>query len=337
MNDLTKIIVGDAQRSIQNTDFGELHKKRILITGASGIIGVNLLACLRELTVDLSVTVVMQSPPFPYLQELCSYPNCTIVRGDITDIQFCQTLPKADYIIHAAGYGQPGRFMQNPIKTLQLNTVSTLLLFEKLLPGGKFLFTSTSELYSGLSHPPFTEQQIGTTTTTHPRACYIEGKRCGEAIVNAFREQGVNAKSARLSLVYGPGTRPDDTRVLNSFIQRALQGKIALLDKGEAKRTYCYISDAINMMWRVLLEGRECVYNIAGTSTVTIEELACLIGELTGVKVVFPEDDATAISCAPEDVHLSLNRYVSEFGMPNFLDLRTGLKNTIEWQKSLYA
>ena len=97
-------------------------------------------------------------------------------------------------------------FMQNPVKTLQLNTSTTLLLFEKLLPGGKFLFISTSELYSGLSHPPFTEQQIGTTNTTHPRACYIEGKRCGEAIVNAFREQGVNAKSARLALAYGPGT-----------------------------------------------------------------------------------------------------------------------------------
>ena len=137
MNDLVEIIAEDARRILQKINFSELRQKKILITGASGIIGVNLLACLKELVItkgyDFSVVAVMQSEPFPYLQEICNYPKCLIVRGDITDIQFCRTLPEANYIIHAAGYGQPGRFMQNPVKTLQLNTSSTLLLFEKLL------------------------------------------------------------------------------------------------------------------------------------------------------------------------------------------------------------
>ncbi len=339
MNDLVEIIAEDARRILKKIDFSELRQKKILITGASGIIGVNLLACLKELIVtmgyDFSVVAVMQSEPFPYLQEICNNSKCIIIRGDITDIQFCRTLQEADYIIHAAGYGQPGRFMQNPVKTLQLNTLSTLLLFEKLLPGGKFLFLSTSELYSGLSHPPFTEEQIGITNTTHPRACYIEGKRCGEAIVNAHRELGVNAKSARLALAYGPGTRPDDMRVLNSFIQRALKGKITLMDHGEAKRTYCYVADAVEMMWNILLFGKDAIYNVGGNSRTTIKEIAEKIGSTLHVPVEFPET-SLSLKDAPDDVYLDMSKIKDEFHKKEYLQLNEGLARTIRWQQALY-
>ncbi len=339
MNDLVEIIAEDARRILKKIDFSELRQKKILITGASGIIGVNLLACLKELIVtmgyDFSVVAVMQSEPFPYLQEICNNSKCLIIRGDITDIQFCRTLQEADYIIHAAGYGQPGRFMQNPVKTLQLNTLSTLLLFEKLLPGGKFLFLSTSELYSGLSHPPFTEEQIGITNTTHPRACYIEGKRCGEAIVNAHRELGVNAKSARLALAYGPGTRPDDMRVLNSFIQRALKGKITLMDHGEAKRTYCYVADAVEMMWNILLFGKDAIYNVGGNSRTTIKEIAEKIGSTLHVPVEFPET-SLSLKDAPDDVYLDMSKIKDEFHKKEYLQLNEGLARTIRWQQALY-
>ena len=123
----------------------------------------------------------------------------------------------------------------------------------------------------------------------HPRACYIEAKRCGEAICNAFRQQGVKAASARLALAYGPGTREGDKRVLNSFIERGLKGAITMLDRGEAKRTYCYVSDAVELMWKILLHGREPVYNVGGTSKTTIGELACKIADYLHVPAVFPD------------------------------------------------
>jgi len=143
--------------------------------------------------------------------------------------------------------------MEKSTKTLKLNTETTFYLFDKLKKNGKFLFLSTSEVYSGLANPPHKESEIGTTNTTHPRSCYIEAKRCGEAICNAHREKGVQSKSARLSLAYGPGTKPNDLRVINSFIQKALQGKRELLDQGEAKRTYCYKSDKTEIMETVLI------------------------------------------------------------------------------------
>jgi UDP-glucuronate decarboxylase len=339
MNDLIEIISEDARKILQKIDFSELRTKKILITGASGIIGVNLLACLKELTIteayDFSVSAVMQSAPYPYLKEFCNYPNCSIFLGDITDVEFCRTLPDADYIIHAAGYGQPGRFMQSPIKTLQLNTSSTFLLFQKLLPSGKFLFISTSELYSGLSNPPFTEQQIGTTNTTHARACYIEGKRCGEAIVNAYRDQGVDAKSARLALAYGPGTRLNDMRVLNSFIQRALQGKLTLMDHGEAKRTYCYVSDAVEILWDILLFGKDPIYNVGGNSRTTVKEIAKKIGTYLQVPIEFPETSHT-LQDAPDDVYLDMSKVKDAFHKTDYVQLDEGLARTIRWQKTLY-
>jgi nucleoside-diphosphate-sugar epimerase len=207
---------------------------------------------------------------------------------------------------------------------------------EKLFPKGKFLFISTSELYSGISNPPFSEAQIGSTNTTHPRACYIEGKRCGEAIINAFRDQGVNAKSARLALAYGPGTRPNDMRVLNSFIQKALNGKITLMDKGEARRTYCYVEDAVEILWNILLHGKDPIYNVGGTSRVTIRELAEMIGALVHVTVEYPETSHT-LKDAPEDVCLNMSKVENEFRKTTYTPLSEGLSRTIRWQQALYS
>ena len=259
------------------------------------------------------------------------------MAGDLTNVDFCKSLPEADYIIHAAGYGQPGKFMENPVKTLKLNTAATFSLMEKLKPGGKFLFISTSEVYSGLTNPPHKENEIGTTNTDHQRACYIESKRGGEAICNAYRMRGIAAKSARVSLAFGPGTRATDARVLHSFINRAiLEGKIELLDSGLAKRTYCYIADAVEMLWYILMNGRESIYNVGGESKTTIAELAKFIGNYLGVPVIFPKS-SHAITGAPLDVSLDLTKVKTEFGKTEFMPLNEALIATIEWQKALLS
>ncbi|MEK7097218.1 MAG: NAD-dependent epimerase/dehydratase family protein, partial [Patescibacteria group bacterium] len=167
-------------------------------------------------------------------------------------------------------------------------------------------------------------------------SCYIEAKRCGEAICNAYRAKGVQAKSARLSLAYGPGTKQGDLRVLNSFIQKAIQGKIEMLDYGEAKRTYCYISDAIEIMWKILLFGKEPVYNVGGFSNITIADLARKIGKYLDIPVVFPKISSDKISGAPVDVSLDMSKVKNEFGKTEYVSLDEGLERTIEWQKKLY-
>ncbi len=325
-----------------NVSVNQLENKTILITGASGIIGTHFLFALKYIQkifgIRVKVVAIVNKGIPEHLAVFLNDSSINFLVGDLANELFVNKLPNADLIIHAATYGQPGMFMEHPEVTIKLNTYVTLILLEKVLTrDGKFLFISSSEVYNGLLNPPFTEDQIGTSTPVHPRACYIESKRCGEAIVNVYRNKGYNAKSARLSLAYGPGTRSGDKRVLNNFIEKALiEKEIKLLDKGDAKRTYCYISDAVNMIWQILLEGKECVYNVAGFSSITIAELALHIGEISGVKVIFPDNVGNGILGAPEDVRLDISRYITEFGKREFVDLEIGLRNTIEWQRSLY-
>jgi nucleoside-diphosphate-sugar epimerase len=277
--------------------------KRLLLTGSSGLIGSNLTTSVPP---DIQI-ITLDRHEFP-----------------------SEKLGEFDYIIHSAGYAQPTKFLADEIATISVNTTMTMALFKRLKSDGKFLYMSSSEVYNG-TPPPQNETQIGTTDPTHPRACYIEGKRCGEAICMAYRRLGYEAKIARLSLTYG-GTRKGDTRALNHFIEQALTKKeIRLMDKGEAKRTYLYVDDAVKILWDILLKGTQPIYNVGGTSRTTIAELAYKIGELTGAEVILGDK---GLAGAPDDVCLDMGLVLTEFGSREFTGLEEGLKKTIEWQKN---
>ena len=280
---------------------------KLLITGAYGLVGSNICKILEEKYKDIEVTKIK----FDAIENKWS---------------------KFDYIIHCAGYGQPLKFIEDKVKTILINTRTVWELFEYCLkPEGKFLFVSSSEIYSG-AIPPYHETDIGTTTPQHPRACYIESKRCGEAICMAYREQGYDVKIARLALAYG-ATKKGDTRVLNQFVEQALTTKeIKLLDRGEAKRTYCYVEDAADMLLEILFKGTQPVYNVGGQSTTTIKELAEKIGKITGAKVVL---GTKGLVGAPEDVRVSMALTLTEFPR-TFVSLDEGLKRTIDYQRKLY-
>ncbi len=338
VNNLVDILMCDAEAVCGKLDLSALHGKAVMVTGASGLLGTHFLACLRKLSEkknDINTIAVMRSSPPAYINYLLDCGNSRIFCGDIGENGFLSSLPEADYIIHAAGYGQPGRFMENPVNTIKINTTGSFGLINKLRPEGKFIFVSTSELYSGLAIPPYSEFQIGTTNTTHPRACFIEAKRCGEAICNAYRQKGVQAKSARLSLAYGPGVRTGDKRVINIFIEKALVEKeINMLDRGRAMRTYCYISDAVYMLWRILMDGKEPIYNVGGISRISIAGLAEKIGRITKVPVRMPDSDKTGLTGAPEDVCLDITKFEREFHPMSFVPIDEGLSHTVEWMRN---
>ncbi|MEK7607404.1 MAG: NAD-dependent epimerase/dehydratase family protein [Patescibacteria group bacterium] len=335
MHKLAKFIYDDVEKVVNKIDFSKLNKKTVMITGATGLLGTYMVASLKrasdEKKFSVKIVALGRNKPEEYWKDLLPK-GSKFIEGDITDYKFLENLPQTDYIIHAAGYGQPGKFLIDPIKTLKLNTFSTFIIFEKLRKGGKFLFISTSEIYSGSTSLPYKENSIGITNTTHKRACYIEGKRTGEAISMAYRSKGVDVFVARVSLIYGPGIKKGDQRVLNSFIEKGLKGEISLLDSGEAKRTYCYVNDGIEMLWNILLEGHDSVYNVGGESKVTIAELAQKIGKYLAVPVKIPQNDHS-VSGAPEDVWLDLTKIKKEFKKTNFVSLDEGLSKTIEWVK----
>ena len=329
------IISSDIERIISNTDLEFLNNKEVLVTGASGLVGSYFVQTMQMLNENGKGPSRVYVSSKTGIFALDISPTVQVLIGDLTNRDFLEKIPNFDVIIHAACYAQPNKFLNDPIETLSLNTTSTIELVKKVKSGGKFLFISSSEVYSGLKSAPFSESQIGTTNTNHFRSPYIEGKRTGEAVVSAIRNQGkIDAKSIRLSLAYGPGTKINDARVINSFIAQAItSSKIILKDLGNAMRTYCYISDAIEMSFGILNSGLDNVYNVGGNSRITILELANLIASFTNSYVEFTEDKNSGVKGAPDDVWLDMSRTLSLVKKSEFVSLDCGIKNTIKWQK----
>jgi UDP-glucuronate decarboxylase len=326
------IIFNDAANVLKRVDFSPLEGKTVLITGATGLLGTHfltLLALLRERGMCIKTFGMYHSEPADYTWEIAQ-------RGNITLMSDQYVITDADVVIHSAGYAQPALFTKNPAETIRINTEWTRQLLSNLTLGGKFLFISSSEVYSGLVGS-VTESSIGNTNPLHPRSGYIEGKRCGEAIVNAYRQAGTEAKSARLSLAYGPGTRKNDQRAMSQFIRQALtENKINLKFAGHEPRTFCYASDAVEMLWQVCLHGKQPVYNVAGDSVTDMASVAREIAETTSAKLYIPTED-TEMNGAPTVINVNISRVETEFGKRSFVALEDGLKRTIEWQRGLYV
>lgn len=331
------ILVSDAAKVAASMNFIPMEGKAILVTGANGLLGLNFVMSLAEISKKvkgIKIIAVVKSNPSEMLQKLQKSNLIIVQRGDLSDDTFIDSLPVADIIIHAAGSGIPSEFIKDKLSSLKINTVSTFRLYEKLEANGRFLFISSSDVYNGFESKSYTEDQIGHTNTNHPRACYIEGKRAGETLCSILYEQGINAFAVRLSLTYGPGFSYNDSRVLPSFIRSGLNGNINLLDSGAALRTFLYVSDAIEMMLFVLLYGKSPLYNIGGINEISIRALALTIGRLLDVNVNFPELN-TGVSGAPQNSQLNIEKYINESHKSNFINLENGLQNTIKWMQSL--
>lgn len=289
------------------------------------------LALSIDLGID-SIWGISRSGELPrYDQNLKSF---KLIKGDLSDYRLLESLPEFDAIIHAGGYAQPTRFMEDPLSTISVNTSSTIELIKKLKDNGKFLYLSSSEVYSGSKNFPHEESDVGQTNTEHPRVAYIEGKKVGETIIAAARSRlSIDATAIRLSLVYGPGTKPADSRVINSIISQALNNRvIKLLDSGTAIRSYCYVSDAIFLSLTAMLNGTESIYNVGGISKVSIKELAEKIAKLTQAKVQCGLDEGM-MSGAPINVELNLNKIIKLSRIKKFVDLEVGLPRTIKWHE----
>lgn len=338
MNMKDSILIDDARRINDFVNLKNLYDKSILIVGGTGLIGTYFIYSIIEaanrgfVPKKLTITHLHDLPSF--IEREIDLPWIELLRGDLCDDNFVNSLPKYDFIIHLAGYGQPAQFSIDPIKTIKLNTSLTISLLEKINKDGKFIYASSSGIYNGLNKDVFTEDDVGTTNTLHPRACYYEGKKCGEVIVNSFRLRGIDAKSARLSYTYGPGVRKTDERAMYSFIKKGLSGEITMLDDGSAQRIYCYVSDAVILLWNILLKGDKEIYNVGGKQITTIREIAKMVADYLGVTVTIPTVNNSVLGNHLVE-RLDMTRTLTQFPI-EFISIEEGLKRTIDWYRSEY-
>lgn len=335
---ITDIIRNDAESVVRRVNLEPLAGKRVLVTGASGLIGTYVLACLDVFGKCKSVVkMATQEPPLAHpARQFCS--KWIWAANDLANPIHRHTDFDQDYLFFAAGYGQPDKFTSNPLTTIGVNTGGLTQCLSDLNDGGRALYVSSSEIYSGHPKPPYNENDVGTTSPQHPRGCYIEAKRCGEAICSAYNTTNTRNKviAARVALAYGPGTKTNDGRVLNQFIRQAINDRhIIMLDAGMAVRTYCYITDTIEFLLNMWVHGRYEVYNCGGKSKVTIARLARLISEICDCQLTIPPTDFDP--AAPAAVSLDMRLAEAEFSKNTYVSLEDGLRRTIEWQRILYG
>lgn len=326
--DTQSLLDQTAEAVLKRVDTAPLKTKAVLVTGSTGLIGGNLRATLLKT-------------------------GCHLVGTTSRTLTF-RGRDRYDYIVHAAGYAQPAKFLMDPMSTIDVNTSMLASLILRLKDGGRLLFLSTSEVYSGNPRSLYREEDIGATNPAHERGCYIESKRCGEAICHAARAAGTTAIIARVSSVYGPGVRAKDSRVMSQFIDSAIRaGEIALKDGGQARRVFLYVSDAVEMLLNILLRGSGAVYNVGGPASLTgrhgeswnntlgevsILGLAKKIAQLTDAEVRAPaykERSGAAMAGAPAHAGLDMSRYTREFPKEQWVSLEEGLKHTIAWHREL--
>jgi len=268
-----------------------------VITGAAGFLGSHLTDLLlskghKVVGIDNLVTGSVAN-----IEHLAGNLNFRFIQQDVTEFLFLEG--PVDYVWHFASPASPIDYAQLPIQTLKVGSLGTHkalgLAKEK---GARFLLTSTSEVYGDPLVHPQTEDYWGHVNTIGPRGCYDEAKRFAEAITMAYhRQHGLETRIVRIFNTYGPRMRLKDGRVVPAFLSQALRNQpLTVFGEGKQTRSFCYCSDLIEGIYRLMMSDYPLPVNIGNPREMTMLEFARESIKVTGTrsKIVFkplPQDD----------------------------------------------
>jgi dTDP-glucose 4,6-dehydratase len=301
-----------------------------VITGGAGFLGSHLTDRLlaeghRVIAVDNLVTGNVAN-----IEHLAGNPSYRYIKHDVTD--FICIPGHVDHVWHFASPASPIDYLKIPIPTLKVGSLGTHnalgLAKEK---GASFLLASTSECYGDPLVHPQTEDYWGNVNPIGPRGVYDEAKRFAEAITMAYhRYHGMNTHIVRIFNTYGPRMRLNDGRVVPAFIGQALTGEpLTIFGDGSQTRSFCYVSDLIDGIFRLMMSDFHEPVNIGNPREMTIREFAEQILRITGTSNPIehrplPVDD-------PKVRQPDISRAKAVLGWEPKVDFDQGIRETIEF------
>ena len=342
--DLSREYAEDCDR-ISSKDYlwERMSGQSILITGATGMVG-SVLADILASKVDeygFDVTVLSRNDKSLFNR----FSNITSERFHRLSHDVNNPLSDSfDSIFHFASNTHPRMYALDPIGTISTNVLGLKNLLDSYSgeKGGRFVFASSVEIYGQNRGDveAFDETYSGYIDCNTVRAGYNESKRVGEALCQAYGVQnGVDFIIPRLSRLYGPTVRLDDSKAISQFIFGGLSGKdVVLKSKGDQLFSYCYVFDAVDAILHLYFNGITGeAYNISGReSDVTLNELAGMIADITGVNVVhdIPDEvESKGFSKATKAI-LDIEK-IRAIGWSPEYSLKDGLKRTINSLSSM--
>jgi dTDP-glucose 4,6-dehydratase len=307
---------------------------RILITGGAGFIGSHL--CDRLLADGHTVIAMdnLSTGSTDNIAHLAGHERFTFVKHDVTNYIFVEG--PVDAVFHLASLPSPVDYLNFPIQTLKvgaLGTHKTLGLAKA--KGAKFLLASTSEVYGDPLVHPQDEDYWGNVNPIGLRGVYDESKRFAESLAMAYhRYHGVDTRIVRIFNTYGPRMRMDDGRVVPNFICQALKGEpLTVYDDGSRTRSFCYVSDLIEGMVRLLQSDEHRPVNMGNPSEMTILAFAHKVLEVvrSESEIIFicPKDARTADD--PKTRQPDISRARDVLGWKPVILLDEGLARTTDY------
>ncbi len=271
---------------------------RILITGGAGFIGSHLCDYLLERGHEVIAMDNLSTGSTANIAHLAGHEGFSFIKHNVIDYIYVEG--PVDAVLHLASLPSPVDYLNFPIQTLKVGALGThKALGLAKAKGARLLLASTSEVYGDPLEHPQTEDYWGNVNPVGPRGVYDESKRFAEALAMAYhRYHGVETRIARIFNTYGPRMRLDDGRVVPNFIRQALCGEpLTVYDEGTRTRSFCYVSDLVEGMVRLLMSGEVYPVNLGNPVEMTILEFARKVLEVTGSKseIVFvqPRDERT--------------------------------------------
>jgi dTDP-glucose 4,6-dehydratase len=311
-----------------------LFKYTAVVTGGAGFLGSHL--CDKLLSEDYKVICIdnLSTGNVNNIAHLAGNENFSFVKHDITNYIFIPG--RIDYILHFASPASPIDYLKLPIQTLKVGSLGT----HKVLGLAKekkarVLIASTSEVYGDPVVHPQTEDYWGNVNPIGPRGVYDEAKRFAEAITMAYhRYHGIETRIVRIFNTYGPRMRLDDGRALPAFVGQALRGEdITVFGDGSQTRSFCYVSDLVDGIFKLLLSNESGPVNIGNPDEITIKEFAEEVIKITGTKskIVYkdlPVDD-------PKVRQPNIEKAKRILGWEPKVNRTDGLKITIDYFKQV--
>lgn len=303
---------------------------RVLVTGGAGFLGSHLCDRLLAEGHDVIAMDNLITGSTDNIAHLAGNRKFQFIHHNVTEYIYLKGPLHA--ILHFASPASPIDYLELPIQTLKVGSLGTHnALGLALVKGARFLLASTSEVYGDPMVHPQQETYWGNVNPIGPRGVYDEAKRFAEAMTMAYqRSHGVQTRIVRIFNTYGPRMRLRDGRVVPNFVGQALRGEpLTVYGEGKQTRSFCYCSDLIDGIYRLLLSDEPEPVNIGNPHEMTIYDFATVINELTfnqgGIRFEpLPVDD-------PKQRQPDITKARRVLGWEPKVELREGMEKTIAW------